>query len=519
MEKNTFGAILRKKRQQCGLSQYQLGMLLKVSDKAVSKWENDLARPKSQLLYQLSTILGITLDELFAGEKYTGKKERSCSVKEQHGCLWNKAYSNLMIRYADKPPMEVISRFEMEKLAFMNTDMILYFDLISKISENALRKGCPIIAEGGIGASYVAYLLGASEVNPLPPHYYCPECKDVEFVPEAFDGWELEKKSCNNCHSSLVSDGHNIPFEVYRHVVGKNAGFDLVISRCLYEETEEMILQYFGNDLMAVLNPTLEVVSNRNVSQMKTYVRQESDMQESMGIDFATCSYDEYYNYISDKPYINLIFKDDYEKYITLEKLVNIPTTEINFLDIKVQQAIFRGDIGEIPNFGLHSLPQLFHKFNIKNIEDVLQLYGIALCASVFSENEVNSYINRQKNLSEAITYRDDVFLYICSKMKEQGYLETGLAYKVMDQTRKGNYYRIGMDGHIRKLLLDIGVSEQYIACLEETAYLFPKAQGIIQVKHALILLWHKIHYPNEFHHVFSENTSDYGKKGNFRIR
>ena len=59
-------------------------MLLKVSDKAVSKWENDLARPKSQLLYQLSTILGITLDELFAGEKYTGKKEGSCSVKEQH---------------------------------------------------------------------------------------------------------------------------------------------------------------------------------------------------------------------------------------------------------------------------------------------------------------------------------------------------------------------------------------------------------------------------------------------------
>ena len=195
MEKNTFGAILRKKRQQCGLSQYQLGMLLKVSDKAVSKWENDLARPKSQLLYQLSTILGITLDELFAGEKYTGNKERSCSVKEQHRCLWNKAYSNLMIRYADKHPMEMISRFEMEKLAFMNTDMILYFDLISKISENALKKGCPISAEGGIGASFVAYLLGASDVNPLPAHYYCLECKEVEFVPEAFDGWELEKKT------------------------------------------------------------------------------------------------------------------------------------------------------------------------------------------------------------------------------------------------------------------------------------------------------------------------------------
>ena len=54
MKENICGEFLRKKRQQCGLTQYQLGMLLKVSDKAVSKWENGLAKPKSQLLHPLS---------------------------------------------------------------------------------------------------------------------------------------------------------------------------------------------------------------------------------------------------------------------------------------------------------------------------------------------------------------------------------------------------------------------------------------------------------------------------------
>lgn len=514
MEINTFGTILRKKRKQCGLSQYQLGMLLNVSDKAISKWENDLARPKSQLLYRLTTILGITVDELFAGEKNIDHKKSSCISKQQQEYLWNKVYSNLMKRYADKPPIEMISRFEMEKLAFMNTDMIFFFDLISKISEKALQRGCPVITEGGIGASFVAYLLGASDVNPLSPHYYCPTCKVVEFVPETFDGWELEKRNCNNCHTPLVADGHNIPFEIYRHAIGKNASFDLVISRCFYEEAEEMITQYFGNDRIAVLSPPLEAVANRNIAQMKTYAIQTSDMQEYKGIDFVACSYNEYYNCISDKPYINLIFKDDYEKYITLVKLVNIPTTEIDFWDKKVQQAFCRGDIGEIPNFGLHSLPQLFHKFHIKNMADILQVYGIALCASVLSENKVNAYINRQKSLAEVVAYRDDVFLYICSKMKEQGYLEIGFAYKVMDQARKGNYSLIGVDEYVRKLLLDIGVSEEYIACLEETAYLFPKAQGVIQVKQALILLWYKIYYPKEYDYVFSEDTNDYGQKG-----
>jgi len=347
-------------------------------------------------------------------------------------------------------------------------------------------------------------------VNPLSAHYYCPECKAAEFALGVNDGWELEGKCCKNCHTPLIPDGHNIPFEVYRHVIGKNAGFDLVISKCFYEEAEGIILQYFGSDLMAVLKPPMEMIANRKISQMTTYVKMGSDKQEVAGIDFAVCSYAEYYDRISDKPYINLILSDDYEKCIELEKLVNIPTTEIDFLDKRVQQSFFKGDIEDIPNRNLHNIFRLFHKFKVKNMEDALQLYGIALCASVLSENEANAYIDRQKNLSEAITYRDDVFLSICAKMKEQGYLESGLAYKVMDQTRKGNYYSIGMDEYIRKLLLDIGVSEQYIACLEETTYLFPKAQRIIQVKHALIFLWYKIYYPNEFYHVFSERTNDY---------
>lgn len=74
-------------------------------------------------------------------------------------------------------------------------------------------------------------------------------------------------------------------------------------------------------------------------------------------------------------------------------------------------------------------------------------------------------------------------FLYICAKLEEHGYREKGLAFRIMDQTRKGYYYRNGMDRLSRNLLLGIGVSEQYIACLEKTAYLFPKAQGIVQVR------------------------------------
>lgn len=513
MNENTFGAFLRKRRQECGISQYRLGMFLNVSDRAVSKWENGLARPKSQLLYKLSTILGVTVEELLRGDEYPKHKKKSCVMKERHNSLWNKAYGKLMERYADMPPMESISRFETEKLALMNTDMILFFDLISQISESAMEKGYPICQNGGIGASFVAYLLGASDVNPLPAHYYCPVCRKAEFVLRVSDGWELDRKDCGDCHSPLIRDGHTIPFDIYRHVIGRNTGFDLVVSKYFYEEAAKMILQYFDDYRIVVLNPPKEIIVNRNLTQMTTYVIQPRDMQQSVKKDSMIYSSEEYYMLLSDAPYINLILEDDYEKYVELRKMVNIPEAEIDFLDSQVQKAVMKGDLSGIPKAGLDSLPLLFCKFTVSSLRDVLQLYGIALCMSALSEYEAESYLGKLLNLWDAIPYRDDVFLHIYSKMKEYGYQETGFAFRIMEHARKGFYYHNGMDSYIQKLLLDVGVSEQYMACLEEIPYMFPKAQGIIQLRYTLLCLWYRIYYPEEFQRVIGENINDFERK------
>lgn len=506
MKENTYGEFLRKRRQECGLSQYQLGMCLNVSDRAVSKWENGLARPKSQLLYKLSAILGVTVEELLRGGGYPERKRKSCVTKERHDSLWDKAWDKLMERYAGMPPVETVSRFETEKLALMNTDMILFFDLISRISESAVEKGYPICRNGGIGASFVAYLLGASDVNPLPAHYYCPVCRKAEFVPQVSDGWEMDRKDCGDCHSSLIRDGHAIPFEIYRHVIGRNTGFDLVVSKYFYEEAEQMILQYFDDYRVVILNPPKEITANRNAAQMTTYVIQPRDMQREAEKDSMNCSYEKYCMFISDNPYIHLILKDDYEKYMELRRLVKIPEAEIDFLDSQVRQAVVKGDLNGIPKAGLDSLPLLFNKFTVSNLRDVLQLYGIALCVAALPGYEAESYLDKLSDLWDAVPYRDDVFLHICSKMEEHGYRETGFPFRIMDHTRKGFYCHNGVDRHIRKLLLDIGVSERYIACLEETPYLFPKAQGIIQFRYTMIFLWYRIHYLEEFQHVIGEN-------------
>jgi len=61
-----FGNFLYNLRAEKGLSQAQLGEMLGVTNKAVSKWENGSAKPNTSLLPKIAEILGVTVEELFA---------------------------------------------------------------------------------------------------------------------------------------------------------------------------------------------------------------------------------------------------------------------------------------------------------------------------------------------------------------------------------------------------------------------------------------------------------------------
>jgi len=64
-----FGNFLYELRISKGLSQAQLGAMLGVSNKAVSKWESGAAKPQTATLFALAKILEVTAEELLAGER------------------------------------------------------------------------------------------------------------------------------------------------------------------------------------------------------------------------------------------------------------------------------------------------------------------------------------------------------------------------------------------------------------------------------------------------------------------
>lgn len=69
MDAFQFGNFLCRLREENNLSQAELGKLLGVSNKAVSKWENGEATPKLHTIEKLCEIFHVTADELISGKR------------------------------------------------------------------------------------------------------------------------------------------------------------------------------------------------------------------------------------------------------------------------------------------------------------------------------------------------------------------------------------------------------------------------------------------------------------------
>ncbi len=63
--------------------------------------------------------------------------------------------------------------------------------------------------------SLIDFLTGATRINPLPPHYRCPNCCRIEYSAEKRDGFDLPRRKCPSCGLDMLRDGHALSPYLY----------------------------------------------------------------------------------------------------------------------------------------------------------------------------------------------------------------------------------------------------------------------------------------------------------------
>lgn len=81
MNQEKIGKLIASLRKELNLTQSELGAKVGVGDRAVSKWERGITCPDISIINELSTILGITSDELLKGELNKEHKDTLCKHK------------------------------------------------------------------------------------------------------------------------------------------------------------------------------------------------------------------------------------------------------------------------------------------------------------------------------------------------------------------------------------------------------------------------------------------------------
>ena len=86
MANRTMGEIISTLRREKGLTQKELGDMLGITDKAVSKWERDIACPDTMTIPNLAEILGISVEELLTAKKPPPPATRGQAILSIYSC-------------------------------------------------------------------------------------------------------------------------------------------------------------------------------------------------------------------------------------------------------------------------------------------------------------------------------------------------------------------------------------------------------------------------------------------------